>query len=181
MTEYRIIESARKTVCVQITQNGDVIVRVPYRYPTEKIEKIVNENSSWIEKTKLKQKENLSNYIELSSEDIKKLKKLAEKKIKEKVEYYSKLMGVKPIGVKITSAKKRFGSCNAENSLCFSYMLMLYPDEAIDYVVVHELAHIKHHNHSKAFYNCVKEHIPDYKYREKLLKMQQKLPNFGEV
>ena len=47
---------------------------------------------------------------------------------------------------------------------------MLYPNEAIDYVVVHELAHIKHHNHSKDFYSLISEYLPDYKDREKLLK-----------
>ncbi|MCH5315350.1 MAG: M48 family metallopeptidase [Eubacterium sp.] len=47
---------------------------------------------------------------------------------------------------------------------------MLYPPEAVDYVVVHELAHIKHHNHSKSFYNLIEKYMPDYKQREKLLK-----------
>ena len=87
-----------------------------------------------------------------------------------RVEYYSVLMNVKPTGIKITSAKKRFGSCSGKNSICFSYYLMLYPKEAVDYVVVHELAHIRHHNHSKDFYNFVSEFMPDYKEREKLLK-----------
>ena len=47
---------------------------------------------------------------------------------------------------------------------------MLYPDEAIDYVVVHELAHIKHRNHSAQFYNLIEKYLPDYKTREKILK-----------
>ena len=87
-----------------------------------------------------------------------------------RVEYYSDIMNVKPTGLKITSAKKHFGSCNGKNSICFSYYLMLYPKEAIDYVVVHELAHIKHHNHSKEFYNYISIFMPDYKQREKLLR-----------
>lgn len=88
----------------------------------------------------------------------------------ERVDYYSRLMNVKPTGIKITSAKKRFGSCSGKNSICFLYYLMLYPKEAVDYVVVHELAHVRHHNHSKDFYNFVSEFMPDYKEREKLLK-----------
>ena len=87
-----------------------------------------------------------------------------------RVDYYSRLMNVKPTGIKITSAKKRFGSCSGKNSICFSYYLMLYPKEAVDYVVVHELAHIRHHNHSKDFYSFVSEFMPDYKEREKLWK-----------
>lgn len=79
-------------------------------------------------------------------------------------------MGVSPTGIKITSAKKRFGSCSGKNSLCFSFMLMQYPEEAVDYVVVHELAHIRHHNHSRDFYRFIEKYMPDYKEREKLLK-----------
>ena len=72
--------------------------------------------------------------------------------------------------MKITSAKTRFGSCSNRRSICFSCFLMLYPDDAIDYVIVHELAHLKHMNHSPAFYRLVERYLPDYKRREALLK-----------
>ena len=79
-------------------------------------------------------------------------------------------MHLYPSSVKVTSAKKRFGSCSAKNSLCFSLYLFDYPDKAIDYVVVHELAHIKEHNHSKRFWRVVENYLPDYKERDKVLK-----------
>ena len=79
-------------------------------------------------------------------------------------------MGLKPKGVKITSAKKRFGSCSANDSICYSWRLMLYPKEAIDYVVVHELAHIVHKNHGQGFYSLIEKYLPDYKERENLLR-----------
>ncbi|MEG1614194.1 MAG: M48 family metallopeptidase, partial [Oscillospiraceae bacterium] len=75
-----------------------------------------------------------------------------------------------PTAVKITSAEKRFGSCSGKNSLCFSYRLMQYPQDAIDYVIVHELAHIKHKNHSKNFYELIEQYMPDYKERNAILK-----------
>jgi len=106
----------------------------------------------------------------ISEEDKKRLILEANDYLPKRVEFYSDIMNVKPTGLKITSAKKRFGSCNGKNSICFSYYLMLYPKEAIDYVVVHELAHIKHHNHSKEFYNFISIFMPDYKQREKLLR-----------
>ena len=84
--------------------------------------------------------------------------------------HYAEWMGVTPTGVKITGAKTRFGSCSAKNSLCFSLYLMAYPDAAVDYVVVHELAHIRHKNHSPAFYAEVARVMPDYRERRKLLK-----------
>ena len=59
---------------------------------------------------------------------------------------------------------------SGKNSLNFSYRLMMYPKEAIDYVVVHELAHIKHHNHSADFYKLIEQYMPDYKKRIAILK-----------
>lgn len=79
-------------------------------------------------------------------------------------------MGLVPAGIKITSARTRFGSCSGKNSVCFSWRLMLYPPEAIDYVIVHELAHIRHHDHSPAFYALIEQYLPDWKVRMKLLK-----------
>jgi predicted metal-dependent hydrolase len=79
-------------------------------------------------------------------------------------------MGVRHSGVKITSARTRFGSCSAKNSICYSLYLMQYPPEAVDYVVVHELAHIRHKNHSPAFYAEVARWLPDYRRRQAMLR-----------
>ena len=70
--------------------------------------------------------------------------------------------------VKINSAKKRYGSCSGTNNLNFSLYLMDKDERFVDYVVVHEIAHIKHHNHSKDFYKFVEKFMPDYKERMKL-------------
>lgn len=66
--------------------------------------------------------------------------------------------------------EKRFGSCSASNRLCFAWRLMRYPEAAVDYVVVHELAHIRYKNHGPAFYRLIASVLPDYKERIKLLK-----------
>ena len=87
-----------------------------------------------------------------------------------RVAHYAAVMGVAPTAVKINAAQKRFGSCSSKGSLNFSCRLMAYPPEAIDYVVVHELAHLSHMNHSAAFYARVAEVLPDYKQRAVLLK-----------
>ena len=70
--------------------------------------------------------------------------------------------------MKINSAKKRYGSCSGTNSLNFSLYLLDKDERFIDYVVVHELAHIKHHNHSRDFYKFIEQFMPDYKERMKL-------------
>jgi predicted metal-dependent hydrolase len=90
--------------------------------------------------------------------------------IPQKVAYFSRIINVVPSSVKITSAKTRFGSCSGKNALCFSYRVMMYPEKAIDYVVIHELCHILHHDHSKYFWQEVEKYMPDYKTVEKLLK-----------
>ena len=79
-------------------------------------------------------------------------------------------MGVCPTGMRITGARTRFGSCSGKNSICFSWRLMAYPQEAVDYVVVHELAHILHKNHGPAFYQCIESVLPDWRQRRALLK-----------
>ena len=73
-------------------------------------------------------------------------------------------------GVKITTARKRYGSCSGKNSLCFSCFLMLCPEEAIDLVVVHELCHIQVKNHGPDFYALLEQVLPDWRERKKLLR-----------
>ena len=82
----------------------------------------------------------------------------------------SQIMGLTPTGVKITSARTRYGSCSSKNSLCFSCFLMNAPEEAIDLVVVHELCHIRHKNHGPAFYALLASVLPDHRQRKQLLK-----------
>lgn len=169
MINYEIIRAKRKTVSISVNDNLEIIVRAPYFVSKKEIDKFVLSNEGWIEKAVEKKRTQLKKYS-LSDDEVNRLITKAKKVIPQRIEYYSGLMHLTPAGIKITKAKKRFGSCSSRNSLCFSCYLMLYPVEAIDYVVVHELAHIKHHNHSSDFYNLIKTYMPDYKEREKLLK-----------
>ncbi len=95
---------------------------------------------------------------------------LAHDELTKRVQYYCKVMGLAPSAVKISSAHTRWGSCSGKNSLNFSWRLVLAHPDAVDYVVVHELAHIRQHNHSAAFWQLVKRVLPDYKRREEILK-----------
>jgi len=117
----------------------------------------------------------------LTGEEIKKAiillyRKYAESYLKERVAYYAGLVGVTPAAVSITSAKTRWGSCSSTARINFSWRLIQAPDSAIDYVVVHELAHLKEHNHSAKFWAEVVKIIPDYKCKkEKLKQLQSRL------
>lgn len=164
-----VIRAKRKTMSLSVNDDLQAVVRAPYGASEKSIKEFVESNSAWLEKAVLRKQKQLERY-NISDDEKEQLKSLAKQVIPERVEYYSRLMNLYPTDVKITSAKKRFGSCNGNNSLCFSYFLMKYPIEAVDYVVVHELAHIKHHNHGKDLYKLIKKYLPDYKERERLLK-----------
>lgn len=86
------------------------------------------------------------------------------------VEKYSEIMSLQPTLLKFRKNKRTWGSCNYKNEVNFNTLLVKYPIEIVEYVVIHELAHIKHKNHSKQFWNLVEEYCPNYKYRMKLFK-----------
>ena len=167
--DYEIKYSARKTISLCI-KDGRLLIKAPIGTSKAKIREIVNDHTDWVEKNIKKQNEKNAKISALTDEDVKRLKKLAKKVIPPKVEYYSKIMGLKYGRITITSAKTRFGSCSSKGNLSFSYLLMLYPESAIDYVVVHELCHLVEMNHSPSFYKLVANVFPDYKERQKILK-----------
>ncbi|MBR5742107.1 MAG: M48 family metallopeptidase [Firmicutes bacterium] len=166
---YRLIRSNRRTLAIEVRPDGDVIVRAPFIMPRFVVESFVAQREAWIRKSLAKYAERPSE-PELTKEETERLRKLAKAYIPPRIEYYANLMGVRPTAVRYTSAKTRWGSCSPKNSLAFSVRLMRKPPEAIDYVVVHELAHIREHNHSKRFWAIVAKYMPDWRERRKLLK-----------
>lgn len=98
------------------------------------------------------------------------LKKRAREYFLERTAFYSALTGLNASAISISSAATRFGSCSGKNRISFSYKLILYPDDCIDYVVVHELCHTIHHDHSDAFWESVNRILPSYKEQQKWLK-----------
>jgi hypothetical protein len=90
--------------------------------------------------------------------------------ISERLKRYSSPSGIRHRKLRITNAQKRWGSCSARGNLCFSWRLAMAPLEVIDYVVVHELAHIEHKDHSRKFWDRVESVLPDYKRRRNWLR-----------
>ena len=171
MTEdYTVRYSRRRTIAVEITREAKVLVRAPVGTPRAVIEETVRKNAKWIEKHRARRLEYLMAHPEPTAEEQKALIAAAKAYIPPRVAHFSALMGLKPERVTITGARTRFGSCSGKNRLCFSWRLMQYPPEAIDYVIVHELAHIRHKNHGRAFYGLIERYMPDYKARRTLLK-----------
>ena len=166
---YTVVRSNRRSVAIEVSSGKGVILRLPFNVAENNIPKIISQNEAWILETIEKQK-NLAEKRQYSEEEKAQIKQSAKEEIGKLVEYYSSVMNLPPSAVKINFAKHRFGSCSPKNSLNFSAYLLEYPKEAIEYVVVHELAHIKYKNHSKKFYMLVEKYLPDYKNRIKMLK-----------
>lgn len=161
--EYKIIRSDRKTLALQITREGELLVRAPKRVSSANIEKFVSGNEKWINKHLSEVVARAEKYPEPTDEERKRYIAEAKEYLPARVEYFSKTMGVVPTGITVTGAKTRHGSCSAKNRLSFSWRIMQYPREFADYVVVHELAHIKHKNHGREFYDFVASVMPNYK------------------
>ncbi|MBE6996144.1 MAG: M48 family metallopeptidase [Ruminococcaceae bacterium] len=171
MEQYEIIRSRRRTLAIEITRDCRVLVRAPLRASRAAIEAFAARHGDWIARNLERQKQRLSAAPPPpTTEEIAALKAAARAILPAKVAYWSQKMGLVPTGVKITSAQKRYGSCSAKNSLCFSCFLMRCPEEAIDLVVVHELCHIQEKNHGPRFYALLARYLPDHQERKKLLK-----------
>jgi predicted metal-dependent hydrolase len=100
-------------------------------------------------------------------------KQLAKKLLTAKTAEFAAKMSVSPSAVKISSAKTRWGSCSGSDSISYSWRLVLAGDDVIDYVVLHELSHIKHHDHSESFWAEVSAVMPDHKRQRRKLKVLQ--------
>lgn len=170
MSEYVLVRSGRRTLAVEVTRDGQVVVRAPLRLSQKRIDAFVAEHEGWIRKHLDIQRKRREDHPEPTEEQREELIRLAREILPGKVERFGAVMGLHPTGLTITGAQKRFGSCSAKNRICFSWRLMMYPEEAVDYVVVHELAHIRHKDHSRAFYACVEEVLPDWRERRAMLK-----------
>ncbi len=166
--EYHVVRSARKTVKLSIS-DGKVLVSAPYETSDERIADLLKRHTAWIASAIERDQIRSKKYRNLTPSEIASLKDAARQYFLRETDRYSKIMGIKYSRIKITSAEKRFGSCNSKGAICFSYRLMLYPEAAREYVIVHELAHLIQMNHSRRFYEIVEKYMPDYKERKSLL------------
>ena len=171
---YTVIRSSRKTVALEITREGTLVVRCPYGTSAQYIETFVREKSGWIQKhLAARSSAPLSAFTQTQ---IKEFANQVKVLLPPRLEYYATVLGVSYNRVTIRSQHSRWGSCCKHKggvyNLNFNCLLALVPTEVLDYVVVHELCHIREMNHSKAFWALVESVLPDYKARKKWLRQQ---------
>lgn len=170
MEPYELIRSRRKTLALEVTGDGRLLVRAPLRCSQARIGAFVSAHAAWIEKHAALQRERAARRPPApTAAEIEALKRRARAELPEKITYWSEKMGVAPTGFKVTAARKRYGSCSGKDSLCFSCFLMNCPEEAVELVVVHELCHIREKNHGPRFYALLERFLPDWRERKKLL------------
>lgn len=164
--DYQIIRSDRKTVSIQITPAGDVQVRCPRRFPEAKIREFVSSKEKWIRKH-LTKNERLPRF---SQEEIHQMAEQVRCLIAERVAYFAPLVGVTYGRITIRNQRSRWGSCSSKGNLNFNCVLMLTPEWVRDYIVIHELCHLKNMDHSPAFWAEVARLCPQWKAAKAWLK-----------
>ena len=169
--EYELIRSGHRTVSLEVTKECKVRVRAPLRMPKKEIDAFVTAHIDWVEK-QLARRRALPSRPEPTPEEIAALKEQTRRLVEPRVAAYAAQMGVRPAGIRITTARTRYGSCSGKNSLCFSCFLGECPPEAVELVVVHELCHIVHKNHGPKFYALLESILPDWRQRKALLTMR---------
>ena len=168
----KVVRAARKTISIQIKADG-IYVRAPLRMTDAEIECFLDSKSDWIRKhLRMVAEQNAAakNLQPYTYEEIRNLAAKALQIIPERVKYYAAIIGVDYGNITIRNQRTRWGSCSSKGNLNFNCLLMLLPDEIIDSVVVHELCHLKHMNHSPQFYAEVEKVFPDYKRCHRWLK-----------
>ncbi|MBE5959426.1 MAG: M48 family metallopeptidase [Lachnospiraceae bacterium] len=176
--DIEVVRSKRKTLGLEI-KSGKVKARVPNRTSDRAVKEFILNNINWIEKG-LEKWEKISEKLADCKEIFPAPEALSKNEIdiikqsfKRRVEYFANVMNVTYGRVSIRNQKTRWGSCSSKGNLNFNYRLYFLDTELMDYVIVHELSHRIHMNHSKDFWNVVEKYCPDYRqYRDKLSKIR---------
>ena len=163
--EYQLSFSKRRSVALQITDDAELRVRAPFKTPQKVIEDFIIKKMKWIEKHLNRAREHKDRILQIrqNSYPVSYYKKQAKHLIPVRVKALSALTGFAHKGIKLTSGRKRFGSCSSKDCLTFSWRLLLAPENVLDYVIIHELAHTVEKNHSKKFWDKIEVLMPGYK------------------
>lgn len=178
-----LINKKRMKHCYLTIKNSTSLqIRANSYFSKKDANKLIEKKEDWLIKNiiKLEQKERLrennyflgevfTEYKDKELDDFYRTK--SQELLPKMVEKNSQRMNLYPTALKFRKNKTRFGSCSSKNSISLNILLMKYPLEVIEYVVIHELAHIKHKNHSRLFWNLVEQYCPNYKQYDKMLKM----------
>lgn len=160
-----------KNIRISVRSDATVLVSAPLWLSRKKAEGFLIEKADWVlERISDFKKNKLSTGIKNTEIDYKKKKERVRKMVVKKLEDFNKHYKLKYNRVSIRNQRTRWGSCSGKANLNFNYRLAYLGDKEVDYIVVHELCHLKEMNHSSRFWLLVAETIPDYKNLRKSIK-----------
>ena len=163
--EYKIKESKRaKRMRIAVYCDGRVVVTVPRGFPERMLERFIADKKDWImEKVQRFLRAPHGLVRKYARGDFKKYKDEAKVLVEERIAYFNQFYGFKYNKINIKNQKTRWGSCSRKGNLNFNYKMLFLAPEVQDYIVAHELCHLKEFNHSKNFWNLVAQVLPEYK------------------
>lgn len=162
---YIMQKSKIKNMYIHIKE-GKVIVKAPIRLQDKYIQEFVNKKSKWIYENVKRYEQKPKQEEKIEPEDIERLKNV----IQRSIEKYSKTLKVMPRKVRIKDIKYAWGSCSSKRNITINLKLATKEKKVIEYVVLHEMCHLKEMNHSKNFWELVENNMSDYKVYKKMLK-----------
>lgn len=166
MIPWKILRSRRRTLAIEITPKGEVLLRAPARMSRKDILAFAESRRDWIE-AHLAQ---ITPAEPLTPEEHRALIRAARQQLPGRVQFFADRMGVSFGRISVRSQRTRWGSCSAEGNLSFNCLLMAMPEEVRDYVIVHELCHRRQMDHSPRFWAEVAAVLPGYAAQRQWLK-----------
>lgn len=166
--DYTVKRSKRaRTMRLAIYPDGNVVVTAPRFFGLQAIEDFVMKHSNWV-RTKVEETRGRT-ILRIRRADIPALKKQALQLAIDRSEHFAAMYGVQYKKIAIRAQKSRWGSCSEKAHLSFNYKIAVLEPRLADYIIVHEICHIRQFDHSKAFWALVAEQFPDHReLREKL-------------
>ena len=160
-----------KRVNIRVSSDGGVSLTCPFYVSEKRAFDFLNDNLEWVVKKIKERKKSIDPNIAIFSvEHYKKHKEEARKLVEERIEYWNGFYNFNFNRISIRNQRNRWGSCSSKGNLNFNYKILFLKKELGDYLIVHELCHLKHLNHSKDFWKTVSLTIPDHRERARLLK-----------
>lgn len=175
MRDFKLIRTRRRTLALQVRPDGTLTVRAPMKMPVSAIEGFVIAKQTWIERTIAKLLERKTRYpkTKLEKNEKRRHEENTFMALTLRSQHFAERMGVRYKSLGLSNAKGRWGSCTSDGRVRFSWRLALVPPAILDYVVIHELAHLREGNHSPAFWAIVEKFCPDYRAAKSWLKENQ--------
>lgn len=161
--EYSVIKSRRRKTSQIMVDKDEVIIRTPITKNNSEIKKIVENKAQWIFRKQLEFKKRRDvNYVP---------KKYTRQFLLKRVNHYTSKVGIHPSKVNIKKMRTRWGSASKDNMISLNEHLLKAPKGAIDYVILHEICHLKIRNHSHHFWELVHKFMPNYEENKKWLEV----------